>query len=46
MLEKISEVKRDVKVQGLIPELMIDFEEIKGIDVNPFFVLPQGQGLT
>ena len=44
MLEKISEAKRDVKVQVLIPELMIDLEEIKGIDVNPLFVLPHGEG--
>jgi len=46
ILEKISEAQRDVKVQVLIPELMIDCEEIKGIDVNPLFVLPQGQGVV
>jgi acyl-CoA synthetase (NDP forming) len=27
-------------------QLMISFEEIKGIDVNPLFVLPQGKGVV
>lgn len=46
MHKKISKGERDVKVQVLILELMIDCEEIKGIDVNPLFVLPQGQGVV
>jgi len=29
-----------------LSQLMISFEEIKGIDVNPLFVLPQGQGVV
>jgi acyl-CoA synthetase (NDP forming) len=29
-----------------LSQLMIDFAEIKGIDVNPLFVLPQGQGVV
>ncbi|MCJ7663486.1 MAG: acetate--CoA ligase family protein [Desulfobacterales bacterium] len=29
-----------------LSQLMIAFEEIKGIDVNPLFVLPQGQGVV
>jgi acyl-CoA synthetase (NDP forming) len=29
-----------------LSQLMIDYESIKGIDVNPLFVLPQGQGVV
>jgi len=29
-----------------LSQLMISFEEIKGIDVNPLFVLPQGEGVV
>jgi acyl-CoA synthetase (NDP forming) len=29
-----------------LSQLMIEFEVIKGIDVNPLFVLPQGQGVV
>jgi acyl-CoA synthetase (NDP forming) len=29
-----------------LSQLMIEFEVIKGIDVNPLFVLPQGQGIV
>jgi acetyltransferase len=29
-----------------LSQLMIDFAEIKGIDVNPLFVLPQGHGVV
>jgi acyl-CoA synthetase (NDP forming) len=29
-----------------LSQLMIDFTEIRGIDVNPLFVLPQGEGVV
>jgi acyl-CoA synthetase (NDP forming) len=29
-----------------LSQLMMDGAEIKGIDVNPLFVLPQGQGVV
>jgi succinyl-CoA synthetase beta subunit len=29
-----------------LSQLMIAFEAIKGIDINPLFVLPQGQGVA
>ena len=29
-----------------LSQLMITFTEIKGIDLNPVFVLPQGQGVV